>query len=212
MIRLTIVDDQRLVRAGLRMLCESTPDLTVVGEGSNGVEAIRLAAELSPDVILMDLGMPGLGGIEATRQIVASHPGSKVLVLTTFDDDEHLYPALAAGAAGFLVKDTAPVDLLSAIRRTADGDFLFSPQLMRRIVDRALAAAPSVPNTAVPSVPLTARERDVLELVGDGLSNQEIGDRLHIGVTTVKSHISNLMEKTECDNRVRLAIFAKSTD
>lgn len=110
------VDDQRLIRAGLRMLCESTPDLAVVGEGSNGVEAIRLAAELSPDVTLMDLGMAGLGGIEATRQIVASHPGSKVLVLTTFDDDDHLYPALAAGAAGFLVKDTAPVDLLNAIR------------------------------------------------------------------------------------------------
>ncbi|ORI19457.1 DNA-binding response regulator [Rhodococcus sp. 1163] len=211
MIRLTIIDDQRLIRAGLRMLCESTPDLAVVGEGSNGVEAIRLAAELSPDVTLMDLGMPGLGGIEATRQIVASHPGSKVLVLTTFDDDDHLYPALAAGAAGFLVKDTAPVDLLNAIRRTADGDFLFSPQLMRRIVDRALTAAPHGPDgpeAEIPTASLTAREQDVLKLVSEGLSNQEIGSRLHIGVTTVKSHISNLMEKTGCDNRVRLAIFA----
>ncbi|MDJ0392448.1 response regulator transcription factor [Rhodococcus sp. G-MC3] len=211
MIRLTIIDDQRLVRAGLRMLCESTPDLRVVGEGSNGVEAIRLAAELSPDVILMDLGMPGLGGVEATGQIVASYPRSKVLVLTTFDDDEHLYPALAAGAAGFLVKDTAPEDLLDAIRRTADGEFLFSPQLMRRIVDRALAAAPDDSTTAFAPVSLTAREHDVLELVSEGLSNQEIGDRLHIGVTTVKSHVSNLMEKTGCDNRVRLAIFAQRT-
>ncbi|QCB52812.1 response regulator transcription factor [Rhodococcus sp. PAMC28707] len=209
MIRLTIIDDQRLIRAGLRMLCESTPDLAVVGEGSNGLEAIRLAAEFSPDVTLMDLGMPGLGGIEATRQIVASNPASKVLVLTTFDDDDHLYPALAAGAAGFLVKDTSPVDLLSAIRRTADGDFLFSPELMRRIVDRALTASSDIADAAVPAVSLTMREHDVLELVGEGLSNRDIGDRLHIGVTTVKSHISNLMEKTGRDNRVRLAIFAK---
>lgn len=206
MIRLLVVDDQRLVRAGLRMLCESTDDLEVVGEASNGVEAVRLTAELSPEVVLMDLRMPGLDGVAATRQIVGSGARAKVLVLTTFDDDEHLYPALAAGAAGFLVKDTAPADLLSAIRRTVDGDTPLSPQLLRRLVDRAVDAAPAVPEP--PQAALTCREREVLALVGDGLSNQEIADRLHLGVTTVKTHVANLMGKTGCDNRVRLAVHA----
>ncbi|TJZ81405.1 response regulator transcription factor [Rhodococcus oryzae] len=206
MIRLLIVDDQRLVRAGLRMLCESTEDLEVVGEAANGVEAVRLAAELSPDLILMDLRMPGLDGIEATRQILGSRPEAKVLVLTTFDDDDHLYPALAAGAAGFLVKDTAPTDLLSAIHGIVDGDMLFSPALLRRLVDRALDTGPQ-PSGDV-GVALTAREQEVLALVGEGLSNQEIADRLHLGVTTVKTHIANLMDKTGCDNRVRLAVYS----
>ncbi|MFC4602422.1 response regulator transcription factor [Rhodococcus kronopolitis] len=206
MIRVLIVDDQRLVRAGLRMLCESTDDLEVVGEASNGVEAVRLAAELVPEVVLMDLRMPGLDGVAATRQIAASGARTKVLVLTTFDDDEHLYPALAAGAAGFLVKDTAPGDLLGAIRRTVDGDTPLSPQLLRRLVDRAVDAAPAVPEP--PPAALTDREREVLALVGDGLSNQEIADRLHLGVTTVKTHVANLMGKTGCDNRVRLAVYA----
>lgn len=208
MIRLLIVDDQRLVRAGLRMLCESTDDLEVVGEASNGVEAVRLAAELLPEVILMDLRMPGLDGVAATRQIVGSDARAKVLVLTTFDDDEHLYPALAAGAAGFLVKDTAPADLLSAIRRTVGGDTPLSPQLLRRLVDRAVDAAPAPAVPEPPQAALTDREREVLALVGDGLSNQEIADRLHLGVTTVKTHVANLMGKTGCDNRVRLAVHA----
>ncbi|MFE3291657.1 response regulator [Rhodococcus sp. NPDC059234] len=206
MIRLVIADDQRLVRAGLAMLCESTGDLDVVGEASNGAEAVRLAAELSPDLVLMDLRMPGLDGIEATRQIRAAGSGAKVLVLTTFDDDDHLYPALAAGAAGFLVKDTAPTDLLSAIRRTVDGDMLFSPAVLRRVVERALDTNPAAVADA-PAVALTGRENEVLALVGEGLSNQEIADRLHLGVTTVKTHVANLMDKTGCDNRVRLAVF-----
>lgn len=207
MIRLLIVDDQRLVRAGLRMLCESTEDLEVVGEASNGAEAIRMSAELSPDLILMDLRMPGLDGIEATRQILGSGSRVKVLVLTTFDDDDHLYPALAAGAAGFLVKDTAPADLLTAIRRTVEGDMLFSPALLRRLVDRALDTGPPEDEDAGTAA-LTAREQEVLALVGEGLSNQEIADRLHLGVTTVKTHIANLMDKTGCDNRVRLAVYS----
>ncbi|ORM37906.1 response regulator transcription factor [Williamsia sp. 1135] len=206
MIRLLIVDDQRLVRAGLRMLCESTEDIDVVGEGSNGAEAIRLAAELAPDVILMDLRMPGLDGIEATRQIVRSGSASKVLVLTTFDDDSHLYPALSAGAAGFLVKDTAPADLADAIRRVVDGDLPFSPSLLRRIVDRAVeeGRAPE----PVDVVELSPRESEVLGLVGEGLGNQEIADHLHLGVSTVKSHVASLMAKTGCNNRVRLAVWA----
>ncbi len=207
-IRLVIVDDQRLVRSGLVMLCGSTPDLEVVGEGTNGVDAVRLAAELTPDLILMDLGMPGMGGIEATRQIVAAHPQIKVLVLTTFDDDEHLYPALAAGAAGFMVKDTAPADVLDGIRRTVDGDLMFSRSLLHRIVSRAVTV-PQPPQPPVGSDALTRRERDVVALVGEGLNNDEIADRLHISVTTVKTHVSNSMDKSGCDNRVRLALFAQ---
>lgn len=206
MITVLLADDQRLVRTGLRMLIESTPDLAVIGEAADGVEAVRLAAELSPDLILMDLRMPGMDGVAATQHIVASHSATKVLVLTTFDDDDHLYPALAAGAAGFLVKDTAAPDLLSAIRRTVEGDMLFSPTLVRRLVDRALSAAPTEDPT--PTTGLTPRELQVLALVGEGASNQEIADHLHLGVTTVKTHIANLMDKTACDNRVRLAVYA----
>lgn len=208
MIRVLVVDDQRLVRAGLRMLIDSTDDIEVVGEGANGADALRLAAELSPDVILMDLRMPGLGGVDATRQIRGGGSPAKVLVLTTFDDDEHLYPALAAGAAGFLVKDTAPAELLAAIRRVVDGDLPFSPALLRRLVDRAVDTGPEQDPVTGTAHALTPREGEVLALVGEGLSNQEIADRLHLGVSTVKSHVANLMDKTGCDNRVRLALHA----
>jgi DNA-binding NarL/FixJ family response regulator len=207
MTTVLLVDDHRLVRAGLRMLLESTPDLQVIAEAANGLDAIRLAAVHDPDLVLMDLRMPGLDGVEATKQITAAHPTSKVLVLTTFGDDDHLFPALAAGAAGYLVKDIEPDDLIAAIRRTSDGDVLFSPNVLRRLVDRALTAAPSAGDSPVP-VDLTPRERAVLDLVGDGCSNQEISDGLHLSVTTVKKHIANLMDKTGCDNRVRLAMFA----
>ncbi|UGT43932.1 response regulator transcription factor [Nocardia yamanashiensis] len=205
MTRILLVDDQRLVRAGLRMLVEAAPDLEVAGEAADGVAAVRAAAELRPDLVLMDLRMPGLDGVAATRQIVAARPESKVLVLTTFDDDEHLFPALAAGAAGYLVKDTEPADLLAAIRRVRDGELLFSPSLLRRLVDRAVAAPA---HQRAPAAELTPRERDVLLLVGAGFGNQEIADRLHLGVTTVKKHIAQLMDKTGCDNRVRLAVYA----
>ncbi|MBF6180611.1 response regulator transcription factor [Nocardia otitidiscaviarum] len=207
-IRVLLADDQRLVRAGLRMLLESTSDLTVVGEAADGAEAVRLCAGLTPDLVLMDLRMPGVDGVRATAQITRAHPGVRVLVLTTFDDDDHLYPALAAGAAGYLVKDTAPADLLAAVRRTVDGDMLFSPTLIRRLVDRALSAD----SPDLPTVDLTPREREVLRLVGEGWSNQEIAERLHLGATTVKTHVANLMSKTGCDNRVRLAVFAHRAD
>ncbi|ASF13551.1 putative two-component response regulator [Nocardia brasiliensis NBRC 14402] len=207
MITVLLVDDQRLVRAGLRMLIEATPDLEVIGEAADGVAAIRSAAELSPDLILMDLRMPGLDGVAATEQIVGARPSAKVLVLTTFDDDEHLFPALAAGAAGYLIKDTEPSELLTAIRRTADGDMLFSQNLLRRLVDRAVTTRPE-PEPPAAQAELTPREREVLSLVGAGWSNQEIADRLHLGVTTVKTHVANLMGKTGCDNRVRLAVYA----
>lgn len=205
-IGVLIVDDQRLVRAGLRMLCESADGIEVIGEASNGVEAIALAAERDPDVVLMDLRMPGLDGIGATQQIVKSGRGARILVLTTFDDDDHLYPALAAGASGFLVKDTEPSELLDGIRRTAEGEMVFSPELLRRVVDRAVLGG-QAESAVVEAVPLTDRETQVLALVAEGKSNQEIADALHLGVTTVKTHVANLMSKTGCDNRVRLAVY-----
>lgn len=202
--RVLIADDQRLVRAGLRMLCESADGIEVVGEAADGAQTIRLSAELAPDVILMDLRMPGVDGITATRQVLSARPDSKILIITTFDDDDHLYPALAAGAAGFLVKDTTPADLVAAIRRTATGDFTLSPHLLQRLVSRAVDARPVVGSAAVA---LTAREEDVLPLVVEGLSNQEIADRLHLGITTVKTHVANLMSKLGAQNRVQLAVF-----
>ena len=206
MIRVLLVDDQPLIRAGLRMLCDAEPDLTVVGEAENGRDGISLAARLTPDVIVMDLRMPGVDGITATGRILAERPAARVVVLTTFGDDDHLYPALTAGACGFLLKDAPPVELLDGIRRAAAGDSPFSPEVLRRLVRRAVAARVEAPRQVAG---LTARERDVLDLVAEGLSNTEIGDRLHIGVTTVKTHITSLMAKTESPNRVRLALFAR---
>ncbi|MEV0432152.1 response regulator transcription factor [Nocardia sp. NPDC050413] len=205
MIRVLLADDQRLIRAGLRMLIEDTDDITVAGEAADGVEAVRLHTELRPDLVIMDLRMPGLDGIGATRQILTTDPRAKVLVLTTFDDDEHLFPALSAGATGYFVKDTDPTVLLDAIRRTVEGDLLFSPTLLRRLVTRALTTPRETPS---PPPDLTPRERDVLRLVAEGRGNQEIADRLHLGVSTVKTHITNLLDKTGTDNRVRLAVYA----
>ncbi|RKN27253.1 response regulator [Micromonospora musae] len=208
MIRVLIVDDQRLVRAGLRMLCDSAPDLTVVGEAENGQQAIRLVEQVAPDVVLMDLRMPLVDGTTATARIHASRPAVRVLVLTTFDDDDHLFPTLAAGACGFLVKDASPDELLAAIRQAAAGETPFSPTVLRRLVDQAVRArlgdapAPSLPTT------VTAREREVLACIGAGLSNREIADRLHLGVTTVKTHVTSLLAKTGATNRIRLALLA----
>jgi len=206
MIRVLLVDDQPLIRAGLRMLCDAETDLTVVGEAENGRDAISLAARLTPDVIVMDLRMPGVDGITATSRILAERPATRIVVLTTFGDDDHLYPALTAGACGFLLKDAPPVELLDGIRRAAAGDSPFSQAVLQRLVRRAVAARVEPPR---PVAGLTSRERDVLDLVAEGLSNTEIADRLHIGVTTVKTHITSLMTKTESPNRVRLALFAR---
>ena len=208
MIRVLLVDDQHLIRAGLRMLCESEPDLAVVGEADNGRDAVRLAAQLSPDVIVMDLRMPGVDGITATARILTERPNARVLVLTTFGDDDHLYPALTAGACGFLLKDAAPTDLLDGIRRAVAGDSPFSQEVLQRLVKRAVDAQVG---SAVPVHGLTAREREVLDLVAAGLSNPDIAGRLHIGVTTVKTHIASLMAKTGSPNRVRLALLGRIT-
>ncbi|MFC9995616.1 response regulator [Nocardia sp. NPDC127526] len=192
------------------MLCQTAADLEVVAEAATGSDAVRLATDLRPDVVLMDLRMPGMDGIRATAAILATHPSTKVLALTTFDDDDHLYPALAAGAFGFLVKDTAPAQLIDAIRRAATGERSFSGDVLHRVVGSAVAARTS--NTPEPSTPttelrLTDRESEVLALVADGLSNAEIAQRLHIGLTTVKTHVTNLMAKTGATNRVRLAVI-----
>ena len=206
MIRVLLVDDQPLIRAGLRMLCDAEADLTVVGEADNGRDAISLAARLRPDVVVMDLRMPGVDGITATARILADRPGARIVVLTTFGDDDHLYPALTAGACGFLLKDAPPTELLDGVRRAAAGDSPFSQEVLRRLVKRAVHAQVDKPR---PVPGLTSREREVLNLVAAGLSNAEIAERLHIGVTTVKTHITSLMTKTDCPNRVRLALFAR---
>ncbi|MER5865990.1 response regulator transcription factor [Kitasatospora sp. NPDC002040] len=216
MIGVLVVDDQQLVRMGLRMLFEQAPDIEILGEADNGAEGVRLAGLLQPDVVLMDLRMPGTDGITATRRILAARPDARVVALTTFDDDDHLYPALEAGACGFLVKDTPPPELLDAVRRTAEGEAAFSRAALDRLVTRAVrtrTAPGAVPGVA-PEAPLAAvtpREREVLGLLGAGLSNQEIADRLHLGVTTVKTHVAGLMAKTGQDNRIRLAVLAVRT-
>jgi DNA-binding NarL/FixJ family response regulator len=206
-IRVVLVDDQRLVRAGLRILCDSAPDVETVAEAANGHEAVRVVDEHRPDVVLMDLRMPGMDGVTATARILERHAHTRVVVVTTFDDDEHLYGALSVGAYGFLLKDSAPEDLLAAVRRAAAGEPPFSPTVLRRVVDRATERhRPTAGEDPLP--PLTPRERDVLVLLSHGLSNADIAGRLHLGVTTVKTHVGSLLTKTGVDNRVRLALLA----
>ena len=209
MIRVVLVDDQHLVRAGLRMLCEAAPDVEVVGEAENGAAAVRIAQQVLPDVVLMDLNMPGVNGISATERILADRPTVRIVVLTTFDDDDHLYPALRAGACGFLVKDAAPAELLDGIRKAAAGESPFSTSVLERLVAAAVAThTDEPPPEPAVTFTFTAREREVLALVGAGLSNGEIAERLRLGVTTVKTHIASLMAKTGVSNRVRLAVLA----
>jgi DNA-binding NarL/FixJ family response regulator len=210
-IRVLLADDQQLVRAGLSMLCDSAPDIEVVAQAQDGADAVRQATTCLPDVVLMDLRMPGVDGIAATTRILADRPATRVVVLTTFDDDDHLYPALVAGACGFLAKDVAPAELLDAIRTAAAGGAPFSPAVLRRLLDQAIRARTAdatPPPSPPPGVELTAREREVLTLVGAGLTNPQIADRLYLGVTTVKTHVANLMTKTGASNRVRLAVLA----
>lgn len=208
-VRVLIADDQQLVRAGVRMLCETAADLEVVGEATGGADAVRLAARTNPDVILMDLRMPGTDGIQAAERILAARPVARIVALTTFDDDENLYRALQAGMCGFLVKDSHPTQLLDAIHRAAEGDPVFSPDVLRRVIGTALIHR--APVTAPRGPELTPREREVLALLADGLPNAEIGARLNMGITTVKTHVANLMAKTGADNRVRLAVHGLRT-
>jgi DNA-binding NarL/FixJ family response regulator len=210
-----LVDDQPLLRVGFRMVLESQEDLTVVGEAGDGAEAVRLTAELEPDVVLMDVRMPELDGIEATRRIVASGSRSRVVVLTTFDLDEYAFAALRAGASGFLLKDVPPGDLLTGIRAVASGDAVIAPSVTRRLLD-SFAHQLSLPVTAgegrsAPPAGLTAREAEVLEELARGRSNAEIAARLVLSEATVKTHVGHILSKLGLRDRVQVVVFAYET-
>ena len=213
MIRALVVDDQGLVRAGVRVLLETAPDIEVVGEAADGNDAVRLAGRLHPDVVLMDIRMPRVDGIEATRRILAAAPQTNVLMLTTFADEEYVYGALTAGAVGFLVKDGEPNDMIDAVRRAARGEPLLAPSVLARVVERARRShdadrAAEAERNHTMLAKLTPRERDVLTLVGAGLSNMDIAARLKLGVTTVKTHIVAILDKLGARNRVQAAVLA----
>ena len=205
-IRVLVVDDQALVRGSFRLLVETAPGLTVVGEAGDGREAVSLATRLRPDVVLMDVRMPELDGVAATRRICSDVPGARVLILTTFDLDEYVYGALRAGASGFLLKDAPPADLLAAIRVVATGDALLAPAITRRMIARFVESERPRPAPALDGV--TPREREVLVLVARGLSNLEIADRLHLSGATVKTHIGRLLDKLAARDRAQLVIAA----
>jgi DNA-binding NarL/FixJ family response regulator len=206
-IQVVLADDQPLVRAGLRVLIAGTPGIDVAGEAGTGAEAVRLARQARPDVVMMDIRMPGMDGIEATRLITADDNTARVIVLTTFDDDDYVYAALRAGASGFLVKDMALEDILAAIRVVAAGDALIAPSVTRRLI--AEFAARSRPH-ARPQVieGITGREREVLTLVGRGMSNAEIAAQLVISAATAKAHVARLLAKLRARDRVQLVITA----
>ena len=210
-VRVLLVDDQPLMLVGLAILIGDTDDLEVVGEAGDGREAMRLVRELRPDVVVMDIRMPGMDGIEATRQATAEPDPPKVLVLTTFDDDEYVYGALRAGASGFLLKSMALDAILDAIRVVAAGDALIAPSVTRRLIEQFAGAARPGARAAPARRELsgvTDREREVLALVGQGLSNTEIAERLVISAATAKTHVARLFAKLEARDRVHLAIIA----
>ncbi|MFJ6692703.1 response regulator [Streptomyces sp. NPDC091294] len=216
MTTVLIADDQPLQRFGFRMLLESQDDMAVVGEASNGAEATRMTTELHPDVVLMDVRMPGLDGIEATRRIVAGGGRTRVLILTTFDLDEYAYSGLRAGASGFLVKDAQPEELLSGIRAVATGDAVVAPSLTRRLLDAYVHHLPAANTTPTASpdprlAPLTDRETEILRVMGQGWTNTEIAERLHLAESTVKTHVGRILAKTGSRDRVQAVILAYET-
>ena len=206
MIRVLLADDQRLVRSGFRMILRADPELEVVGEAGDGVEAVELAGALAPDVVLMDVRMPNLDGIEATRRITAAPDPPRVLVLTTFDLDEYVYGALRAGASGFLLKDAPEEQLGAAIRVAADGGALFSPGVTRRLIERFAASADAGPPPDLGG--LTSREVQVLRLVARGLSNAEIAGELVVSEHTVKTHVASILGKLRLRDRTQAVVAA----
>jgi DNA-binding NarL/FixJ family response regulator len=208
-IRVVIADDQVLVRSGFRVLVDVAADMQVVGEAADGAEAVALVAEHTPDVVLMDIRMPILDGIDATRQITAASPSTKVLILTTFDLDEYVYAALRAGASGFLLKDTRPEELLAGIRTLATGEAMLAPSVTSRLIAEFANRADGAPAVSpVELTDLTQREREVLLEVGRGLSNADIGDRLQISPATAKTHVSRLLMKLGAHDRAQLVVIA----
>jgi DNA-binding NarL/FixJ family response regulator len=208
-IRVLVADDQSMVRAGFRMLLSGEEDIEVVAEASNGIEAVEKAARFTPTVVLMDIRMPELDGLEATRRILAADPEARVLVLTTFDLDEYVYEALRAGASGFVLKDDPPEQLLEAVRTVASGEALLSPAITKRVIrEFTRMARPSPPKELDD---LSTREREVLRLIALGLSNAQIGQELFIGETTVKTHVTHILSKLGLRDRVQVVVLAYQT-
>jgi DNA-binding NarL/FixJ family response regulator len=205
-ISVLLVDDQELIRSGLAMILGVEPDIVITGEARDGREAIERTAAISPDVVLMDVQMPGVDGIEATRQILEAHAGCRVLILTTFDDDGYLFAALQAGASGFLLKNCPPEDLVAAIRVVSQGHSLLAPEVTQRVIARSTTGGSRIEDPRLAD--LTERERDVLVAMSRGLSNVEIARFLYVGEATVKSHVSRVLAKLEVRDRVQAVIIA----
>ncbi len=211
MIRVALVDDQAMVRVGLRMILESEDDIEVVAEGTSGTDAVGLVERHAPDVVLMDVRMPGMDGLAATRAVLDAHPGSRIVILTTFDDDEYVYEALRAGASGFLLKSVEGDALVSAVRVVAGGEALLAPEVTRRVIEqfaRTPAAAAEPPEPAATTGDLSEREVEVLRLMARGLSNQEIASELYVSGTTVKTHVSHILTKLGVRDRVQAVVEA----
>jgi DNA-binding NarL/FixJ family response regulator len=207
-IRVLLCDDQALVRSGFRMILEARPDLEVVGEAEDGLQAVELAVRSEPDVILMDVRMPNIDGVEAIRRIVAAGSGARVIVLTTYDLDEYVYDAIRAGASAFLLKDVRPTQLVEAIRIVAAGDALLAPSVTRRLLDRFARSLPGREPAPAALSSLTEREVEVLRLLASGMSNAELAEHLLVSEATVKSHISNILRKLGVRDRVQAVILA----
>ncbi|MBT2496926.1 response regulator transcription factor [Microbacterium sp. ISL-59] len=208
-IRVLLVDDHELIRRGMRMVLDAEDDMRVVGEAASGAEAVHMAEDLQPDVILMDIRMPEMDGIEATRRIVRGTPSSRVLVLTTFDLDEYAFGSLRAGASGFLLKNTPPAQLLAAIRSIAAGDALVSPRVTRAMLDLFATRLPRQTETVDPRLDvLTEREREVFLAIAKGFNNTEIGESLFVSESTVKTHVGRILQKLDLRDRVQAVILA----
>ena len=208
-IRVLVVDDQSMVRAGFHLLLADEPDIAVVAEASNGRDAVAQAARFRPDVVLMDIRMPEMDGLEATRRILSTDTAARVLVLTTFDLDDYVFEALRAGASGFVLKDDPPEQLLAAVRTIAAGEALLSPTVTRRVIRRFATVRRQAPPTAVSD--LTPRELEVFRLITRGLSNAEIGAELYISDTTVKTHVTRLLQKLDLRDRAQAIVLAYQT-
>ena len=208
MINVLVADDHALIRSGLAGMLGAQPDITIVGEVADGAEAVRSVGALRPDVVVMDIRMPKMDGIEATRRIRAAPDPPQVLVLTTFDLDEYVYEALRAGAGGFLLKDAPPGQLAEAVRTVAAGESLLAPAVTKRLITRFLRVPPSPTAARVAADRLTERELEVLRLVARGLSNQELAERLHLSDATVKTHVSRMLTKLDLRDRVQAVVYA----